>query len=334
MPFANKLKPLVLSLPWLCATSLVAPLFLSSCNSEDAPEREILAAQWDTVWQTQPGFQESILPSPSMMTFNEGILYIFDDGMSYLVALDGQTGALLWKAGRAGHGPGEFSAVSTIFPDQGGGAGVVDIGNRRVYIFNPRGQLVTQISLVEMGTQPAQVCNFGDAHFLVSDVWNPLYLVMDSMGRKVETLTSIWPDLDSTAIQTRVALWHNDGEGRGCFIGLGTGRGFTVIQPDSTPRYIPYIESFEVFGVGPRESEVKPEYGALRDAEFIDDEILVLFSGRTKNKNRYIDRYDRKTGRYLGTYLLPLVTFEMAAGDGLIFVTRSGEQIIALRVHE
>jgi hypothetical protein len=185
-----------------------------------------------------------------------------------------------------------------------------------------------------LGYQPSQVCVFGENRFLVADVFQPFLLTMDSTGALVERLEPIWRDLVQAGVETNQKMLWNDGTGSRCLVALFSGRGFALLSPGQEPVVAPYVEKFDVFGIGPRKKEGKMEFWAAVDAEFVADTLMVLFSGKTKDKGRLIDRYNGTSGKYIDTYRLPFRTGDIAAGGGIVFaLDSSGTAIVALRPH-
>ncbi len=87
-----------------------------------------------------------------------------------------------------------------------------------------------------------------------------------------------------------------------------------------------------MYGVGTRKDEGELKSIATDEIDLVGDTILVLFEGETPEKHRLLDRYDARTGRYLGSYHLPFKTSRVAAGSGLPFARGTGgASILALR---
>jgi hypothetical protein len=275
---------------------------------------------------------DSTIPSPSLMAFNRGTLFVLDKAIPRIVALEAATGALQWRAGRRGAGPGELAGVSAMFPDPDGGLGVVDIRNRRITRLTPIGEFSRSMSTANLGGQPNQACPFGRDRLIVADVFEPNLLVIDSMGVPTEKRPPIWPDLVSTDWQSRQVVLRSDGTGQMCLVGLSTGRGFALISPGQPPILGRYIESFDVHGTGSRIDEGEMRFWATYEAGVVGDTVLILFSGVTPERARIVDRYSATSGEYLGSDLLPFPTSRIAAGEGLLFaVDTSRGSIVALR---
>jgi hypothetical protein len=303
----------------------------TACSTEPHPGRRIAAVAWDTAWQTSAAFMDSVIASPSILTFNQGTLFVLDASAPRIVALDAKTGMYLWRLGRAGAGPTEFAGVSALFPDRNGGVGVVDIRNRRATRLDLRGKVSGTISTASMGQQPNQLCWFGDNRFLVADVFDPMLGAFDTLGERVASLDPLWLDLTNADWESVQVTLRNNGSGTTCLVALSTGRGFALLAPGREPVVTRYIEEFEVYRVGARKDEKKMTDWATYDAEFVGDTAVIHFAGRTDDKYRLLDRYSAVTGSYIDTYRLPFKTGEFAAGAGLIFVVdTSGTSILAL----
>lgn len=317
--------------PLALVLALVAVLG-AACSPEPDPGRRIAAVTWDTAWQTSAAFMDSVIASPSILTFNQGTLFVLDASAPRIVALDAKTGGYLWRLGRAGAGPMEFAGVSALFPDRSGGVGVVDIRNRRATRLDSGGKVSGTISTASMGQQPNQLCWFGANRFLVADVFDPRLGAFDTLGERAGTLDPLWLDLADADWESVQVTLRNNGSGTTCLVALSTGRGFALLAPDREPVVTRYIEDFEVYRVGARKDETKMSNWATYDAEFVADTVIIHFAGETNDKFRLLDRYSAVTGSYIDTYRLPFKTGEFAAGAGMIFVVdTSGTRIVALR---
>lgn len=314
-------------------TSTVLVVVLQfACADGPQVERRFSQTAWDTVWQATGSFMDSLVPSPALLAFNRGTLFVVDRATPRVVALDAETGAYQWKVGRRGAGPEEFAGVSAMFAERTGGVGVVDIRNRRVSVLSGSGEFVFRTPTVALGQQPNQVCPFGASGFVVADVFGPGLLDVDTTGAIVNRRDPLWPDLAAADLQSRHVLLRSDGTGKRCLVALATGRGFALLSPGDSAVLGQYVETFDVYGVGVRADEGEMKFWATSDAAFSGDTVLVLFSGRTPERARLIDRYSAVSGRYLDSDLLPITTNRIAAGDGMLFVVdTSNSSILALR---
>lgn len=304
---------------------------LQACAADSELGRTVADVQWDTVWQTNITFMDSTIPSPSLLEYNRGQLFVVDRSTPRIVALDANSGAMLWKVGRIGAGPEEFAGVAALFPAREGGVAVVDFLNRRIVELSAHGEFVRTVSIAGMGQQPNQVCQYDD-RFLVADVFQPNLLELDSTGALVEKLSPIWPDLVNAKWESHQVSLANNDTGDRCLVALSTGRGFALLSSGENPVVAPYVEQFEVYGLGDRAKEGEMEVWATYGSSFVGDTAMILFSGNSSNRSQWIDRYNSASGKYLDTYLLPFKTPRFAAGGDTLFVldtARTG--IVALR---
>lgn len=304
---------------------------LQACAADSELGRTVVDVQWDTVWQTSITFMDSTIPSPGLLEYNRGQLFVVDRSTPRIVALDARSGAMLWKVGRMGAGPEEFAGVSALFPAREGGVAVVDFLNRRIVELSAHGEFARTVSIAGMGQQPNQVCQYDD-RFLVADVFQPRLLESDSTGVLVEKLSPLWPDLVTAKWESHQVSLANNETGDRCLVALSTGRGFALLTSGEKPVIAPYVEEFEVYGLGNRVKEGKMEVWATYSASFVGDTVMLLFSGNSPNRLRWIDRYNSASGKYLDTYLLPFKTGRFAAGGGTLFVLDTSQtRIVALR---
>jgi len=309
-------------------------LIVTACQPEPVSPagRQIVTVTWDTLWQTQPGFMETNLTEPSLMTFNQGKLLIVDGATPAVVALDPSSGRLLWKVGRAGAGPAEFAGVSSVVPNREGGIDVVDIVNRRFSHIDAAGTVTGTTSIARAGAQPDQLCSLEDGRRIVADPFRPEMAVLNSAGNVMARLPLPWPDLASARAESRQVILQSDASGGRCVVALTTGRGFAILLGQGDPVLRTYIEPLDVFGVGARKDEPEVTTTATFEVDFVGDTLLVLFGGATTDQNRLVDRYSASTGRYIDSYRLPFKAYRLAAHGGTLFVRgTSGLSIVAIR---
>jgi hypothetical protein len=316
-----------------CVTPLLAITLASGCGVDTANgERTVTVAAWDTVWQTSSAMMDSLIPSPGVMVFNDGRLFVVDRSTPKVVALNARTGTSLWGVGRRGAGPQEFAGIASAFPDRGGGVAVVDTRNRRVTRMGPDGVVTAIISTGELGQQPNQACRYGDDRFVAADVYDLGLLPFDSGGTPLARLPPLWPDLATGGWESHQVILRSDHTSSKCLVALSTGGGFSLISAGAEPVMGRYIEAFEPYGFGSREGEGEMKVWATYQASLLEDTVMVLFSGQTSDKDRIIDRYSTASGSYIDTYRLPFATRRFTAGDQMVFVLDTSEtRIVALR---
>ena len=313
--------------------SLTAGLWIvGGCVSDKGSGRRFSVVKWDTVWRVGRPFLDSLLPSPGLLTFSGSRLFAYDNAMLWLATFDARRGAPLWKAGGFGHGPEEFAGVAAVFPDPARGVGVVDMANRRIARVDPEGRFIGLIPIATIGQQPNQICAFGRNRFVAADVFQPLLMEFDSSGTLTKRFDPIWADLVAARWESHQVILRNNESGDACLVALSTGRGFAVLSPNQEAVVSPYVEMFEVYGIGPRKDEGEVMFSATFGGGFVGDTLWIHFWGRSSDKQRLVDRYDRFTGKYLDTWRLPFKTAELVIGDGMVFlVDSSGTSILALR---
>ncbi len=320
-----RIDPLVRA---LCGLALL----VCGCSPDAPTERNITVTAWDTVWQTSRELMDSLIPAPGTLIYNDGTLFVVERSTPGIVALDAETGAYRWKAGRRGAGPEEFAGIAAAYPERDGGLGVIDVQNRRIGRLSAGGGFAWSFTTGNLGQQPNQACRLGHDRLLVADVFRPRLIVSDTTGSPIGSHQALWSDLENADWESRQVTVRGSGDATRCLVALSTGRGFAVLSPDADPVVSPYIEPFEPYRVGPRASEGEMTYWATYQAAILDDTVSILFSGRTPEKERLIDRYSATSGRYLETLLLPHKASRFTAGDGLVYVLDTSRTlIVALR---
>jgi hypothetical protein len=270
------------------------------------------------------------------MVYSRERLIVFDDVYRRLVALDAQTGAPQWIAGRQGEGPEEFAAGSAMVPAAEGGVLLFDPRLFRMSHVGADGRFRTVVPLASLGSQPNQGCAYGPGRFLVADVVRTDLMIVDSLGSVVEEIPLPWPDVAALPWALRQLMLRGAGESGRCLVALLTGRGFALLSPATGTVTAEYIERLELHGVGSRSEDKDLEYWAFIDGAFLSDTVVILPHGPDRSvRFGVLDYYSAATGAYLMSLRLPFRTNAIAFGEGLLFVfSTDGTRIIALRARQ
>ena len=216
------------------------------------------------------------------------------------------SGELLWRVGRRGEGPGEFSAIMDLEFDAIGNLLVLDRANR-VTIVDPSG-VVVGTKTTPGGNQILPVGFTSGWATLAADRTQALW-TSDSrtvaMPRGVSFEDAIvgerWaanaPDGDSVVFHRWsdvMIIVASDGSVRSVVRGIET-----IDFPKAV------LVSRTVDGSDFSGHKVDPKaVEATRSATVSDDHIFVLFLGETEDAGQIVDTYSRD-GAYVGSYRLP-----------------------------
>lgn len=307
-------------------------VLLGGCAEPPVGTRRIVTTAWDTLWQTTAAFGDSVIPSPDLLAYNAGQLYVYDVTAHRVTALEAGTGAVVWQVGRRGQGPGEYEAVASILPGPGGGLGIVGSLGGWLSWLSTDGTAAGRLPTTRAGAQANQACRIEDERLLFADAFSPWLRITGADGTRQDSVPPLWPDLAALGLEAHNVMLRSDSAGARCMIGLFSGRGFGLRTPAHGLNVAAYIEPLEAFRTGTRRDEPELEYWGPVDADFSGDTLWILFAGRTGDRYRLLDRYAAPDGRYLDSYLLPFPSIEFAVGAGLVFaVDSSMTSILALR---
>ncbi len=216
------------------------------------------------------------------------------------------SGEMLWRVGRRGEGPGEFSAIMDLEFDATGNLLVLDRANR-VTIVNRSGSVVATKGTPE-GNQILPAGFTSGWATLAADRMQALWtsdLRTVRMPRGVSFEAAIvgerWaanaPDGESVVFHRwsdLMIILASDGSVRSVV------RGIETIDLPKAVFVSRTVDGWEISGhkVDPRAVE------ATRSAAVSDDRIFVLFLGDTEDAGQIVDTYSRD-GVYVGSYRLP-----------------------------
>lgn len=228
------------------------------------------------------------------------------------------SGELVWKFGRSGFGPGEFTLFLDLHFTEDGNLQILDPRNRRVTVVNAAGELVETVPLP--GGEPAALlpASFDAGHVAVVPFTN-----------KKDTL---WTSFSKTGVRRRTVLtppeFAFDGDmagaggateipGGGALIYFRWSSRMIILEADGNigvladgVEAIPFPELVEVSASGPGWTgtgfKVDPEaVRAVQGATATRSRIFVLYLGSTSHAGRVVDTYATQDGQYLGSYLFP-----------------------------
>ena len=196
--------------------------------SEDdvVSERTFLPGGMEILWGGGGTALDTTLLNPIWLAAGPEGVTVWDEGRKAVVRISPE-GAVLWRFGREGEGPGEFRRVRGIAHLADGGAAAVDNINERLTIVDRDGQLAGETNL--SGMSPEDVASLSDGGLLVLAAAHgargePAFLRFDETGAVVDSLDFPWPpyrEMSTIARQGRVF-----GAGAGWVFGFMAGNGW------------------------------------------------------------------------------------------------------------
>lgn len=172
-------------------------------------------------------------------------------------------------------------------------------------------------------------CSSSAGRILFGTLDSIALVATDAGGRLRRGSMLPWPQFAFAHPLQRQVVMAGDGTGA-CVVALATGPGYAVYRDDRLERLVPYVEyvptpnvrvseRFEDAGTRVLTSHMSIQAVAARDVAVLDGVIYVTFEGRTERAGRIIDRFDLRTGRYIGTLALDADVRRLTAGDGCLY---------------
>jgi hypothetical protein len=309
-------------------------LAAAACRAEGEParadsaagERRITTSAWDTVWTAGGSAEDSVLLQPFLVAAGDSAVYVFDGGASRLLAFGPDQGGLRWTAGRSGGGPLEFRRVRDLKLGADGSPVLLDIGNRRLTRVSPTGALAGETSLPAIGYAD-QMALLGDGRaVLLTDHPDSAFAVVDGRGRLAGRFTHPWSGFAALHPLVRQGSLASSPDGTWAF-GFSLGSGWLAFRgPRSIGELNPYVERAEFPQVvekaeGDAVTTELASYTPCSACSVTMDgkDFLVHFGGLTKERRRLLDRYDRDTGEYRESYLLPIEATAVSVSRGTVY---------------
>lgn len=291
-----------------------------------------------------------------------GNLMIFDYGSMELRAF-APSGRPLWRAGSKGSGPGEFRNVMDVEALPDGSVMVLDMANRRATTFADGGRL---LRTAPVRRNSSRFIQFSGAQplALAGDDTSTLWITEDarefpakrvllpndmpahhSLVRELFSAPLSTPNVRFTKITAPGETHAVESDANaGAVIAfrwsdriftLGTDGRINAIFHGIEPVELPSAKSYPLRAgtFNGNVSRVDPEATPAALSVAADtNRILVLFAGRSSERGRIIDTYDRQTGAYLGSYLLPQQYQEVAMLANGAMATLRAEPVPAVDV--
>jgi hypothetical protein len=293
-------------------------------------ERRWAAVQWDTVFVVGGSADDTLLYLPTRLAADETGVSVLDRGAGQVLRID-RHGRLIWRFGRRGRGPTEFSRPRDIKLDRLGASWVLDPGNARLVRIDAAGQTAVTIPLSAL-SRPADAFipgRPGETLLLTLDRERPL-VRLSSKGEVIERLEFPWPGFSSLHPLAAQLVTGHDPRSERWVAAFGLGDGFFVFRglrwTGYRGRYVesaefPRVEEKRLSNPG-RSQQVAHVRGARFTAEAIsisEDRLFVFFGGRSPDRHRLMDIYSAEDGTYLESYRLPAQPRWAVYAGGLVY---------------
>jgi len=289
----------------------------------------------DPTFSVEGGLTDTILLRPGpYLEVRDGLIALIDHGRMAVEAFD-TTGALLWLAGKEGDGPLELRDPVDLTIDDRGHVWVQDRTLRKVIEIRPGGDMGAPIRPppVREYDRPQELLALSGDRFAVQSsngefvVWYPERNEIDRPNNPFEHLDEHHPMVR----QSFLVRGPDDHLTTVFYLGGGfqhaaIGESFDTLHPYAEAIPFPELVQERLAGTRGVMTTTSARYRAALDASISNGVLHVLFEGSTPNARRLIDRYDARSGRYLGTWLLEEPASAVAADAGML-VTVEGRTI-------
>ena len=286
-------------------------------SSSDDVDRGRSSVVFDTLW-TFGGPSDTLLAFPEVLRPDgAGGVVVLDLGYQTVFRL-GANGDLLWSWGTRGEGPGELKSVQTMDVAPDGSVVLVDSGNRRVVRLSADGQLLGEARVPGRGWLSARsAAALRDGRLAVAG----------SPGAR--SLLAMWGPDDGDIAPVRLPGGFGFGEFRhylqhrgsvvrwgdsGWVFGFLVGNGWMAFRGGELLGTYPYIEHVDFpklrevrNGNSVSRRPVRRPAETGRSLSVVGDTLFVLFGGENESRFRgwVLDKFDVRSGTYLGTDVLP-----------------------------
>lgn len=296
----------------VCAGFLLAGFLLDASAStaqppaSERPKGRVFAkGAWvETLRITDDGGRA--LANPRLLAARGDNVYVYDAGTQELIAFT-RSGGVLWRAGRAGRGPSEFSNPVDLQVAPNGDLHVLDSDLSRITIVNPSGRVTGMHTIAE----PLHRIVPRRAGWWGAPLARPRILVpVTADGKPGVQDNDLTPgDIAQLHILVRephVAPLPNGG----AVVGFVWSSRLLVIDSDGKlvadlegPEHIPFAELRSYAIEIPHKATVqrvdpKAHVGS-RYVTANDTMALVLFGGTTRDRGKIIDRFDLRARKYV-----------------------------------
>lgn len=296
-------------------------------SEQDVAPRTPLPMAFDTVWRIGGETDTTLLQPMWLSAGSEGVT-VWDEGRKGIVRIS-REGAVLWRFGREGDGPGEFRSVRGIAHLPDGRVAVADNTSRRLTIIDANGKMIGEVGIQRNAFDVAGLPDGGMVVFTEDD---PAFLLFDESGAPAGALGfphEGYRDLSSFSRQGRL-----QGTAEGWVFGFTAGNGWWRFgDGGNDTEGFPYAEHTdfpELRTIVSRsvENGVVKMTRSTRAAAYAasalslgarGDTLFVHYGGKTEYRRRTLDLFGLSNGAYLGSARLPFASSQLAVGPDRVY---------------
>lgn len=319
---------------WLlgaCADPSAGADWQDPISASDLPDRVVRETEWIRVFALGGTLDDTLFHNPgTVRPLESGGVVVVDQQARRVVAVR-PDGDVLWSFGRPGEGPEEFGVPSDAAAAGNGRLLILDRELGRITVLSAVGELERHIALdaVESLADRFAFATPRTIGLIAPTADRPIIRI-DTAGKLVGSHRFPWEDFQRLEPIPRVfatAAASGSDEwaaaftyGTALFRLRGADRvGERALYPELV-RFPDMVETRRDGKVFRR--VVDPSYAGV-GVTLSSARIHVLFGGGTEHALRLVDSYDRRTGAYVETYLLPHRVTALAHGDGSFYVLRA-----------
>lgn len=315
---------------WLVPVTLVALSAPAHTQSREQPPKRVFASgAWVEVARITDDAGR-IFENPVLIAAKGDTAYVYDGGSQELIALR-RSGAVLWRVGRAGRGPREFSNPVDLRVAPNGDLHVLDSDVSRITIVDPAGRIVDMRQVEE---RLHRIVPRSAGWWAVSLGRPELLVAVGANGRTAHDRAVPAPaDVASRHVLVRESFVAPTPNGGTVVAFVWSSR---LIVTDAEGIVAGDLQAPEQIGfAGIRNYAITEPHKATvqridpkariaaRDLTANDSMALVLFGGSTGDRGRLLDRYDLRAKRYVDSARLPRQpAFIRLAGQTLVALER------------
>ena len=279
-------------------------------SSSDNVERVRSSVVFDTLW-TFGGPSDTLLASPRSARADGAGGLVLLDVTNQAVYRFGAGGDLLWSWGSKGEGPGELQLAKALDVRQDGSVVLVDGGNRRVVRLSADGTLLDEAPAPARGYfNVVSVAALPDGQLAVAGMPG------------ARSVLALWGEDDVVSVGLPAGLGEpHDIQHRGNLVRWGdkgwvfgflVGNGWMAFRGSELLGVFPYLEHTDFpnlrqvrQGNYVRTQVTRRPADTGQSLSVVGDTLFVLFGGESRFRGRVLDKFDVRSGAYLGTDALP-----------------------------
>ena len=303
------------------------PAFSPSESARRNASRRVVATKLRMVWQIGGDADDTTIMMPLQVRATREHFVVYDAIALRLLGVTPATGKIVWRFGRPGRGPDEFSGVAKVTARREGGTFVVDMSSSRLTLVTEDGKGGERVDY-KMGVNPRGVCEAGNSRIqLRATEGKELERTSLSTGRAVAADLP-WPELREVPSLARQSKIFEHPKAGVCLVSITYGPMFAILDDSGVrarARWIEEIPMGQAKSLGKGSWEMLPSVKSAQGVTGIGDSFAVLFRGRGPKRGRFVDFYSVTDAAYLFSIELPFAPTDIAYGHGLLVLSGESE---------